>query len=120
VTQAFASILTSWARLLHCFALDVQLLVIFVHGAESFFAESFPEIALGTLLFEVEVAVDGWFLVVKHNFFVNELFVFSGSQRVKLEIEIKSTDYVALRLIFFEMQVLHVRMGESFLDRDSL
>ena len=56
------------------FGAFLDLAVVLVHRAQSIPSIPFPEVAVGTLLFELQVLLHRSLLVIEHDLLVDELF----------------------------------------------
>lgn len=64
------------------FTVNLELLVVFVHGAEAFLTVLLEKTALGVRGLVLQVLIDGSLAVVQLDFLVNQFFVLGRFQAV--------------------------------------
>lgn len=98
----------------------VDIFVLFVHRAKSLFCVGLVQNSIWKLLFVSEILLDHTLVVVEHNLFVKQVLVLTRLKTEKFEVKVERRHLIAHRLVVFVMQVLHIRVGKSFTDRDAL
>ena len=98
----------------------MDIFVLFVHRAQAFFCVDLVQNAVRVLFFVCQILLDLILVVIEHYLFVKQLLVLICLKTKKFKVKVKRWHLVAHRLVVFEMQILHVRVGKSFSDCDAL
>lgn len=69
---------------------------------------SFVEDALGIILFVLHILLNRVFIMIEHDFLIDEIFIIFFLKRVNFEVEIKRRHQVSCWLVIREMQLTHV------------